>query len=66
VGLAFDSYLHTAVLEPQHYQRTDERGIKLPDLEMMARQLRYQRYCRDLLIAARPNSPTPPFTPLAG
>ena len=49
VALAFGSHFHIAVLEPQHYQRTDERGIKWPDLETLARQLRRQRYCRDLL-----------------
>jgi hypothetical protein len=49
VALAFGSHFHTAVLEPHHYQRTDERGIKWPDLETLARQLRRQRYCRDLL-----------------
>jgi hypothetical protein len=49
VALAFGSHFHTAVLEPQHYQRTEERGIKWPDLETLARQLRRQRYCRDLL-----------------
>lgn len=49
VALAFGSHFHTAVLEPQHYQRTDERDIKWPDLETLARQLRRQRYCRDLL-----------------
>jgi hypothetical protein len=49
LALAFGSHFHTAVLEPGQYQRTDERGIKWPDLEMLARQLRRQRYCRDLL-----------------
>ena len=49
VALAFGSHFHTAVLEPQHYQRTAERGIKWPDLETLARQLRRQRYCRDVL-----------------
>ncbi len=49
VALAFGSHFHTAVLEPQHYQRTNERGIKWPDLETLARQLRRQRYCRDVL-----------------
>ncbi|MDJ0364864.1 PD-(D/E)XK nuclease-like domain-containing protein [Hymenobacter sp. H14-R3] len=49
VALAFGSHFHTAVLEPGQYQRTDERGIKWPDLEALARQLRRQRYCRDLL-----------------
>lgn len=49
VALAFGSHFHTAVLEPQYYQRSAERGIKWPDLETLARQLRRQRYCRDLL-----------------
>ncbi|MGI4886447.1 MAG: PD-(D/E)XK nuclease-like domain-containing protein [Janthinobacterium lividum] len=49
VALAFGSHFHTAVLEPGQYQRTDERGIKWPALETLARQLRRQRYCRDLL-----------------
>lgn len=48
-ALAYGSHFHTAVLEPRHYQRTDERGIKWADLEMLARQVRRQRYCRDLL-----------------
>jgi len=49
VALAYGSHFHTAVLEPPHYQRTDERGIKWADLEQLARQVRRQRYCRDLL-----------------
>ncbi|WP_426061473.1 PD-(D/E)XK nuclease-like domain-containing protein [Hymenobacter sp. B1770] len=49
VALAFGSHFHTAVLEPPHYQRTDERGIRWADLETLARQVRRQRYCRDLL-----------------
>lgn len=49
VVLAFGFHFHTAVLEPQYYQRTAERGIKWPDLETLACQLRRQRYCRDLL-----------------
>ena len=49
VALAYGSHFHTAVLEPPHYQRTDERGIKWVDLEQLARQVRRQRYCRDLL-----------------
>ena len=49
VALAYGSHFHTAVLEPLHYARTDERGIKWADLETLARQVRRQRYCRDLL-----------------
>ena len=49
VALAYGSHFHTAVLEPPHYQRTDERGIKWADLEQLARQVRRQRYCRDIL-----------------
>ena len=49
VALAYGSHFHTAVLEPPHYARTDERGIKWTDLETLARQVRRQRYCRDLL-----------------
>ena len=49
VALAYGSHFHTAVLEPPHYARTDERGIKWADLETLARQVRRQSYCRDLL-----------------
>ena len=49
VALAYGSHFHTAVLEPPHYQRTDERGIRWADLETLARQVRRQRYCRDIL-----------------
>ncbi|MET4073627.1 PD-(D/E)XK nuclease-like domain-containing protein [Hymenobacter sp. UYCo722] len=49
VALAYGSHFHTAVLEPPHYVRTEERGIKWTDLETLARQVRRQRYCRDLL-----------------
>lgn len=49
VALAYGSHFHTAVLEPPRYARTDERGIRWADLEMLARQVRRQRYCRDLL-----------------
>ncbi|MDQ2794002.1 MAG: PD-(D/E)XK nuclease-like domain-containing protein, partial [Bacteroidota bacterium] len=49
VALAYGSHFHTAVLEPPHYVRTEERGIKWADLETLARQVRRQRYCRDLL-----------------
>jgi PDDEXK-like domain of unknown function (DUF3799) len=49
VALAYGSHFHTAVLEPAIYGRTEERGIKWTDLEQLARQVRRQRYCRDLL-----------------
>ena len=49
VALAYGSHFHSAVLEPATYARTEERGIKWTDLEMLARQVRRQRYCRDLL-----------------
>ena len=49
VALAFGSHFHSAVLEPATYARTEERGIKWADLETLARQVRRQRYCRDLL-----------------
>ena len=43
VALAYGSHFHTAVLEPPHYARTEERGIKWADLETLARQVRRQR-----------------------
>ena len=46
---AFGSHFHAATLEPATYARTAERGIKWPALETLARQVRRQRYCRDLL-----------------
>jgi len=49
VALAYGSHFHTAMLEPPYYQRTEERGIRWADLEQLARQVRRQRYCRDLL-----------------
>ncbi|WP_046245440.1 PD-(D/E)XK nuclease-like domain-containing protein [Hymenobacter terrenus] len=49
VALAYGSHFHTAVLEPATYARTSERGIRWADLETLARQVRRQRYCRDLL-----------------
>jgi len=49
VALAYGAHFHAAVLEPATYQRTDERGIRWPELETLARQVRRQRYCRDLL-----------------
>lgn len=49
VALAYGTHFHTAVLEPPRYARTEERGIRWADLEALARQVRRQRYCRDLL-----------------
>ena len=49
VALAYGSHFHAAVLEPATYARTEERGIKWTDLETLARQVRRQRYCRDIL-----------------
>ena len=54
VALAYGGHFHTAILEPQHYQRTAEPGIRWPDLELIARQVRRQRYCRDLLYRGTP------------
>ena len=48
-ALAYGSAFHAATLEPRTYARTEERGIKWADLESLARQVRRQRYCRDLL-----------------
>ncbi|RTQ45844.1 hypothetical protein EJV47_23735 [Hymenobacter gummosus] len=48
-ALAFGAHFHAATLEPATYARTDERGIRWADLETLARQVRRQRYCRDLL-----------------
>ena len=53
-ALAFGSHFHAATLEPATYARTDERGIKWADLETLARQVRRQRYCRDLLYRGTP------------
>ena len=54
VALAFGSHFHAATLEPATYARTDERGVKWAELEMLARQVRRQRYCRDLLHRGTP------------
>ena len=54
VALAFGSHFHAAVLEPAHYARTAEKGIRWADLETLARQVRRQRYCRDLLYRGQP------------
>ncbi|OWP65052.1 hypothetical protein CDA63_01480 [Hymenobacter amundsenii] len=48
MALAFGSHFHTATLEPHTYVRTDEK-CQWNLLEQLARQVRRQRYCRDLL-----------------
>lgn len=49
MALAYGTHFHAAVLEPRRYAPTAERGIKWASLEALARQVRRQRYCRDLL-----------------
>ncbi|UYZ64929.1 PD-(D/E)XK nuclease-like domain-containing protein [Hymenobacter weizhouensis] len=41
------------MLEPTQYARTQERSIRWADLETLARQVRRQRYCRDVLYRGR-------------
>ena len=53
-ALAYGTAFHAATLEPATYQRTDERGIRWTELEQLARQVRRQRYCRDLLYRGTP------------
>lgn len=52
-ALAFGSHFHTAVLEPDHYQRTPQR-LPWDNLEQLATAVRRQRYCRDLLYRGQP------------
>ena len=52
-ALAFGSHFHTAVLEPDHYQRTPQR-LPWDNLEQLAAAVRRQRYCRDLLYRGQP------------
>ncbi|HEX8429197.1 PD-(D/E)XK nuclease-like domain-containing protein [Hymenobacter sp.] len=47
-ALQFGSHFHTAVLEPEHYQRTTER-LPWQQIEDLAAAVRRQRFCRDLL-----------------
>jgi hypothetical protein len=52
-ALAFGSHFHTAVLEPNQYQRTPQR-LPWENLEQLAAAVRRQRYCRDLLYRGQP------------
>ena len=47
-ALAFGSHFHTAVLEPDQYQRTTQR-VPWQQIEDLAAAVRRQRFCRDLL-----------------
>jgi hypothetical protein len=53
VALAFGSHFHAATLEPATYARTEEK-CQWALLEQLARQVRRQRYCRDLLHRGTP------------
>ncbi|WP_081910932.1 PD-(D/E)XK nuclease-like domain-containing protein [Hymenobacter sp. APR13] len=53
-ALAYGTAFHAATLEPATYARTNERGVRWADLEMLARRVRRQRYCRDLLYRGMP------------
>ena len=48
VALAFGTHFHAATLEPATYARTEEK-CQWALLEQLARQVRRQRFCRDLL-----------------
>ncbi|GAA4361796.1 hypothetical protein GCM10023185_29070 [Hymenobacter saemangeumensis] len=54
VAMAFGAHFHAATLEPATYARTAEPGIRWAELETLARQVRRQRYCRDLLHRGTP------------
>ena len=47
-ALLFGSHFHTAVLEPDQYQRTTQR-VPWQQIEDLAAAVRRQRFCRDLL-----------------
>jgi hypothetical protein len=53
VALAFGSHFHAATLEPATYTRTEEK-CQWNLLEQLARQVRRQRFCRDLLHRGTP------------
>ncbi|MCC3154576.1 PD-(D/E)XK nuclease-like domain-containing protein [Hymenobacter sp. BT770] len=48
VAMAFGTHFHAATLEPATYARTEEK-CQWALLEQLARQVRRQRFCRDLL-----------------
>ncbi len=52
-ALAYGSAFHAATLEPHTYTRTADR-IPWAQLEQLARHVRRQRYCRDLLYRGTP------------
>ncbi|MFD2786177.1 PD-(D/E)XK nuclease-like domain-containing protein [Hymenobacter rubripertinctus] len=52
-ALAYGTAFHTATLEPATYARTADR-CPWDQLEALARQVRRQRYCRDLLYRGTP------------
>ncbi|WP_019946942.1 PD-(D/E)XK nuclease-like domain-containing protein [Hymenobacter aerophilus] len=52
-ALAYGTAFHAATLEPATYQRTPEK-CPWAQLEQLARRVRRQRYCRDLLYRGTP------------
>ncbi|NVO31642.1 PD-(D/E)XK nuclease-like domain-containing protein [Hymenobacter lapidiphilus] len=52
-ALAYGTAFHAATLEPATYARTDDK-CPWGQLEALARQVRRQRYCRDLLYRGTP------------
>ena len=52
-ALAYGTAFHAVTLEPATYQRTDEK-CPWSQLEALARRVRRQRYCRDLLYRGTP------------
>ena len=53
MALAFGSHFHAATLAPDSYARTEEK-CQWALLEQLARQVRRQRFCRDLLHRGTP------------
>lgn len=53
VAMAFGTHFHAATLEPTTYARTEEK-CQWTLLEQLARQVRRQRFCRDLLHRGTP------------
>lgn len=52
-ALAYGTAFHAATLEPATYARTDDK-CPWEQLEQLARQVRRNRYCRDLLYRGTP------------